>query len=120
MFVDSFKWDTQNGLQLNRKLSNEHIFPDNQQKMRNHLAEEVLNSEMLNLFKMYKNTLGEKGKILDGAIELLQKTFEIISIFRDFKPITNVNDPRLVTLNEVSLWFLEWEEFGNEKENKPQ
>ena len=38
MFVDFFMWDQQNGLQLNRKLTNENIYLDSQSKMRNHLA----------------------------------------------------------------------------------
>lgn len=114
MFIDAYKWDTQNGLQLNRKLSNEHIFPDSQQKMRNHLAEEVLNCEMLNLFIQYKGTLGDNGHMLNGVIQLLEKTSEMIAIFRSFEQISSMDDPRLAALNQISAWFLEWETFGRD------
>lgn len=116
MFIDSYRWDQQNGLQLHRKLTNEHLFPDSQLKMRNYLAEDVLSSEMLHLMKQYQNSIGEKGKILDGAIELLENTSKIVSIFRDMRPIIHLNDQRLNDLEEVSEWFLKWEvQSGSDK-----
>lgn len=118
MFADTFKWDQENALQLHQKLTNEHIFPDSQQKMRNHLADEVLNTEMLHLMRQYKIYLGEKGQVLDGAIEFLENTSKIVSIFRDMRPITVLNDSRLQTIQEVSKWFLAWERFGHENKGK--
>lgn len=109
MFIDCFKWDQQNSLQLHRKLTNEHLFPDSQLKMRNHLAEDVLDKEMLNLMRTFRNSLGEKGQILDGAIEFLEKTSEIVSIFRDMRPIKLRTDQRLPSLEQISQWFLQWE-----------
>ena len=49
MFIDVHNWDQQNALKLHRKLTSEHIYPDTQMKMRNHLAEQVLNEDMLYL-----------------------------------------------------------------------
>jgi hypothetical protein len=71
MFIDAYEWDKQNSLSIHRKLSHEHIYPNNLEKMRNHLAEEVLNSDMLYLMSSFQSTLGEKGHELDGAIEFL-------------------------------------------------
>jgi len=34
-------------------------------RMRNYLAEDMLNLEMLHAMKMYKNSLGEKGDVLN-------------------------------------------------------
>jgi hypothetical protein len=51
-----------------KKLINEHLYPSQQSKMRNHLAEDVLDEEMLHLFLEYQSTLGTKGSILDGPI----------------------------------------------------
>jgi hypothetical protein len=51
------------------KYTNEHLFPSTQSKMRNHLAEEVLNSHMLHVIKY----LGPKGSDLGGAIKLRKK-----------------------------------------------
>ena len=74
MWVNAYKWDQQNALQLHRKLTNEHIFLTQQGKMRNHLAEEVFNTEMLNLMLEYKASLANQGDILNGVIEFLRNT----------------------------------------------
>ena len=66
--------DQQNALQLHRKLTNEHVFPMSYGKMRNHLAEEVLNKDMLNLMLEYKTSLAHQGEVLNGVIELLRNT----------------------------------------------
>lgn len=108
MFIDCFKWDQENALQLHRKLSNDHFFPDNQMKMRNHLAEDVLNENMLFLMQQYKQNLGQKGQILDGCISLLQNTLQMVSIFRDMRPIKKEDDQRLQIPREVANWFLTW------------
>lgn len=109
MFVDCYQWDKSNALQLHRKLTNEHIFPSNQSKMRNHLAEDVLDTEMLNLFIQYQQYLGEKGSILDGVVELLKQTSKLIQIFRDMRPIKYKEDQRLTELSEIGKWFDIWE-----------
>lgn len=50
---DAYLWDySSNNLKVYHKLSAEHIDPDNSQRMRNHLAVEVLNNEMLHLMKV--------------------------------------------------------------------
>ena len=105
MFVDCYQWDKSNALQLHRKLTNEHMFPSNQSKMRNHLAEDVLDTEMLNLFIQYQQYLGEKGSILDGAVELLKRTSKLIQIFRDMRPIKYKEDQRLSELSEIGKWL---------------
>ena len=109
MFVNCYKWDKSNAFQLHRKLTKEHIFPSNQSKMRNHLAEDVLDSEMLNLFIQYQQYLGENGSVLDGAIDLLKQTSKLIKIFRDMRPIKTLDDERLLELSNIGKWFNEWE-----------
>jgi hypothetical protein len=66
------------------------VFP-----MRNHLAEEVLNSEMLHLMELYKESLGQAGLKLSATIELLRCTSVLIKNFRDKRPITNISDDRI-------------------------
>ncbi|XP_052237193.1 uncharacterized protein LOC127848653 [Dreissena polymorpha] len=109
MFTDYYAWDQQNALQLHRKLTSEHFHMDNQLKMRNSLAEDLLSSEMCHCFTLYKNALGEKGKILNGVIELLQQTSKMVEIFRDKMPISNKSDKRLLKIKEVDVWFVQWE-----------
>lgn len=108
MFIDCYKWDNSNALQLHRKLINEHLYPSYQSKMRNHLADEVLNSKMLHLMIQYEHYLGEKRKELDGAIELLKHTSKAISIFRDLRPIKTTEDPRLLQPLDISHRFENW------------
>jgi len=110
MFVDFFNWDQQNALQIHRKLTKEHIFLDNQLKMRNYLAFDVLDSTMLNSIITYKKALGDKGEVLDGLIELLEQTSQLVNIFQDRRPVLAMNDTRLIQLKAVDKWFTDWEE----------
>ena len=80
---------------LHRKLTSEHIYPDTQMKMRNHLAEQVLNKDMLYLMKQYQQHLGAKGDCLNGCIEFLEKTSEMIENFRNHREIKCLEDPQL-------------------------
>ena len=120
MFVDFFEWDQQNALKLHRKLTYEHFHLDSQLKMRNHLAEEVLNSDMLHAMTVYQNSLGEKGQVLNGAIELLEQTSKLVDIFRDMRPVKSVDDSRLNSLLSVSSWFKQWQCFVMENSDIPQ
>ena len=99
IWVNAYKWDQQNALQLHRKLTNEHLFPTSPGKMRNHLAEEVLNKDMLNLMLEYKASLANQEEVLNGVIELLRNTSKMIEIFHSPRPIREKDDERL---NEVA------------------
>jgi len=116
MWVNAFQWDRANALQLHSKLTNEHLFPSSQSKMRNKLAEDVLNNEMLNLMLTYKSTLANPC-VLNGAVELLQKTSRMIEIFNDKSPILVTDDQRLRVLRDISEWFDKWSDgVKNEKQ----
>ena len=108
MFVDAFNWDRTNALQLHRKLTNEHIYPSNQEKMRNHLAEDVLCTEMLHLFLQFQKYMGDRGCVLNGVIQLLKVSSKLISIFRDMRPIRTIQDTRLEDLMAIAHWFKSW------------
>lgn len=58
--------------------------------------------------------MGQKGKDLDGAVELLRHTASLISTFRDRRPIHTIEDSRLKTNREAQLWYLKWEHDINE------
>lgn len=73
--------------------------------MRNHQAEEVLKKDMLDLMLVYKASLVEKGAVLDGVIEFLEKTSTFIELFRDRRPINVMEDNRLNDLNSICDWF---------------
>lgn len=109
MFIDCFLWDRTNAVQLHKKLTNEHLFPSTQSKMRNYLAEDILNNEMLHLMQQYQMYLGPKGCVLDGAIEFLGHTSKLIEIFRSKKPVQSKDDERLFELRTINAWFETWE-----------
>lgn len=108
MWVNAYKWDRTNVIQIHKSLTNEHIFPSNSSKMRNKLAEDALDEEMLNLMCSYKSSLGAKGQELQGAITLLENTSKLVSVFRDRRPINTQEDTRLSTIREVQKWFFNW------------
>lgn len=74
MWIDAYNWDQNNhSFKIHHRLSQDHIHPNNAQKMRNKLAFETLDSDMLHLMKTYSNTLGEAGKAaLSGAVEFFK------------------------------------------------
>ena len=110
MLVDAYRWDTTvNTVRFYNKLNDEHLFPDNAAKMRNHLAIEVLNKDMLGLLHEYKCQVIKDCDYLKGLIELLQQTSKVISIFYDHRPIKTANDERLKDLMEFYKFLKAWE-----------
>ncbi|XP_071111146.1 uncharacterized protein [Haliotis cracherodii] len=110
MWIDSYEWDKQHGLSIHHKLGNDHIHPNKADLMRNHLAEEVLDSNMLSLMRLYKQNLGHGSSVLEGAVDLLEQTSTLISIFHDRRPIRDLTDIRLHQLRTILQWFRKWEE----------
>lgn len=108
-WVSAYNWDLNcNPFPIHRKLTDEHIYLSTQSKMRNHLAEEVLDKDMLHLMMKYQNSLA-KGDHLDSSIEMLQHTSLLVLCFRDMRPIMTINDDRLKDNKKVLTWFQEWE-----------
>jgi hypothetical protein len=79
--------------------------------MRNHLANEVLNTDMLNLMQAYKQTSGRKD--LDATIELVSVLSKFIKFFSDLRPVRSMSDTRLDYLTEVENFFVAWHEQPN-------
>ena len=77
--------------------------------MRNHLAEDILNSAMLHLMELYQKNLGNEGAFLKATIELLKCTSVLIKFCRDPKPITDTSDDRLKQNHDPMSWFIQWE-----------
>lgn len=107
-FVDAVQWDRKTNTRLiNQKITDCHLYPNNSEKMRNHLAEDMLNKDMLNLMYSYKASLVD-GTNLDGCIAFLKRTAILIDIFNDHRPIVSINDERLKALANVEAWFTSW------------
>ncbi|WAR17634.1 hypothetical protein MAR_032228, partial [Mya arenaria] len=118
-WTNAFKWDHDtNDFPLHRKLTNDHFFLTSESKMRNKLAEDVLDGEMLNLMVTFQGFLGDSGSELNSTIELLQATSVIVRVFRDRRPITETADDRLEDLASALKWFNDWEAHVQEKEGQ--
>lgn len=110
MWVDAYQWDCTNGFRIHHKLSDEHIFPNNAQKMRNKLAFETLDLDMLNLMTCYSQTLNAAGQAeMTSVLQFLKYTSSIVSLFNDSRPIKDINDTRLKSFTEVYNYFKAWE-----------
>lgn len=72
-WLHAANWDEKtNSRLIHHKLTSSHLRPDSSEKMRNHLAEDVLDENMLNLMKQYQMSL-INGTELNSTIEFLEK-----------------------------------------------
>ena len=94
VWEQAYNWDSTNPAQIHRKLTREHIYPNGPQKMRNHLAEEVLDTA-------YQFALGSNGSKVGGAIQLVEQTAKFIANFKDPRPLTQKDDQRIIANREV-------------------
>jgi len=108
-FRKAYLWDIAHPFPIHHILTHDHIHLTSESKMRNHLAEDVLNAEMLHLMEVYKESLGDGGSELDGTIELLKNTSVLVKNFRDHRPIVDISGDRLKQNRDVLNWFVEWE-----------
>lgn len=111
------EWDRNtNGRHIHHKVTESHLHPNIAEKMRNELAETMLNTDMLHLMKSYRDSLSN-GKDLDRAVELLEQTSIMIAIFRDQRLITTRDDLRLSQIRNILEWFRNWRKGVNEIDN---
>lgn len=111
MWIDAYQWDrSSNSFQIHHKLCDEHIYPSSSQKMRNKLAFQCLDSDMLNLMKCYSDALNEAGQAeMTGVLEFLKYTSVLVELFSDSRPIKDTSDVRLTNLSESYNWLKAWE-----------
>lgn len=62
--------------------------------------------------KCFQSSLPD-GSFLNSTIELLENTSQIISIFRDKRPITHLTDDLVEKLKSLLMFFSELEEFSH-------
>lgn len=118
-FKDAYNWDQSSfSLPVHEKLTTQHFDLDPASKMRNHLAEDVLDDRMLFLMQKYQEDLttnNKDGSELDGIITLLCHTSRLIQLFNDKLPITSSTDQRLQHLDEFYQFLVEWREETSQK-----
>ena len=77
--------------------------------MRNHLAEQVLNVDMLNLLSYYRCTLANPNS-LNSTLEFLRHTAILVDIFLNTNSvITSEYDSRIGQVSKVLEFFHTWE-----------
>ena len=76
--------------------------------MRNRLAEQVLDKDMLFLVKSYQATL-DQPEVLASTVQFLENTSVLVDIFTDRRPICETTDRRLQQLGNVLNFFNTWE-----------
>lgn len=104
------QWDREvNARPICHKITDTHLNPNSAEKMRNHLAEEMLNEDFLHLMECFQANLKE-GAYLNSTIQLLKHTSKLIKFFRDQRPVTSLSDQRLNILKSVFDWFQEWKQ----------
>jgi hypothetical protein len=108
-FENVFKFNSESGLRIHRKLTKEHIDLSGSLKTRNKLAEEVLNNDMLFVMKAYQATLDDPA-VLSATIKLLENTAPLVEIFHDKRPISSLADERLQQLRNIVDFFNNWED----------
>ena len=119
-WIQAFRWDhDKNPFPIHRKLTHEHFYLTPQSKMRNHLAEDVLDQEMLHLMQLFQKFLGENGDEIQGSVDLLKHTSHLISCFRDSRPIHQANDLRLQKNKDALRFFQGWENEISKSTLKP-
>ena len=91
------------------KLTDGHFFLDTSAKMRNHLADEVLNERMLKLVLEYIKSTPQSEDSLKGVVDILSQTSKIVDIFRDHRPIRSMEDERIGILKQFHEWLKLWE-----------
>ena len=102
--VKAVQWDRMNNCRpLSYKITDHHLFPNQSEKMRNHLADQMLDKDMLNIVKHYQQTL-PNPESLNGLVTLLDVTSKIVYIFRDEKPISTVDDNKMTHAKNASYF----------------
>ena len=77
--------------------------------MRNHLARQVLDHEMLHLMEEYQKSMSNGTEELGGTIDFIKNTSILMNVFSDSRPITTITDAKLDELSAVHTWFKTWE-----------
>ena len=110
-FIEAYNFNKLHSFRLYRRLTKEHIHLTTTNKMRNHLCEEVLNSDMLNLMEEYVQSLSNDRENYQSTVEFLRCTSILVDIFTNVNSkIDNKYDVRINEVRQVLEFFTTWEE----------
>jgi hypothetical protein len=70
-WISAVKWDREvNTRPLCHKITDQHLYPNSSEKMRNHLAEDMSNEDFLYLMEAFQSDLND-GSHLNSSIQML-------------------------------------------------
>jgi hypothetical protein len=105
----AYHWDQEShGISKNHKLTREHVYLDQCAKMRNRLANEVLDKKMREMMEDYRAV--SKRTDLESTIKFLQQTEVLVKNFTGTKLVRSIHDESLQENREVLFFFQEWYE----------
>jgi hypothetical protein len=110
-FRKAYLWDiSSSSFPVHHKLTQEHIhvhvFLTSVNKMRNHLAEEVLNSEMLHLMELYKESLGHAESGVKHHKPTNQPYISMTATLKVFSLISFNIKIQLIDQIHINLFFV--------------
>lgn len=107
----AFAFNNANVVRLHRKLTKEHITINPHSKMRNHLATDVLDRNMLYLMQCYQSSLPKEERAnLNSTITLLEMTSVLVDIFEDrIRSLSSASDDRVSSICKVLDFFKDWD-----------
>ena len=116
-FEEAFAFNSKTDFRLYCCLSKDHVHLHDAGKMRNHLAINILNYDMLNLMEIYQSQLPHPEE-LASTILLLEQMAVLVDIFcNDHAKIDNIYDIHIQKILSVVEFFQEWEqEFSSSKD----
>ena len=114
-FVAAYEENKKRSLRLNTHYTRDHFYLNSLTKMRNHLAIEALNKDMVQMMEIYASTLRNPAEV-SGTRELLQYTSKLVDIFNGITvPIATLSDTRLRSLQDIVNYFENWQKQYSEK-----
>ncbi|CAH1799311.1 unnamed protein product [Owenia fusiformis] len=106
-FKEAYTFDkSSTAIATNRRLTDTHFNPSSKEKMRNHLAYEVLDKDMLYLMQLYSKSTSE----VEMTVEFLKQTSLLLKNFLSPSPILTKSDVRLAENDAILQWFTMWKE----------
>lgn len=115
-FEKAYEFNSQCGLRIHRYLTKEHIELTPANKMRNNLATQVLDKDMLYLMKAYQPTMNNPEK-LSSTVKLLENTSVLVDFFMDTNRPVRYKDPRLTEIEKTLEFFNKWESSSTDTRN---
>ena len=112
-WIDAYNWDKEKTFPIHQRLTSGH-FNEKCDKMKNKLAEEVLDSRMLELMISF-GKIHKGSNPVQGPIKLLTLTTKLVEFVMCSRLISSLSHPLITQLEEVATFFLEWEKSVTDK-----